>query len=131
MQVYCNMEGDMALAPDFKTIQKAGCRWELRDGSGRPVKESPFAFSGAGPGTDWVVLPCDSSVRVRVSLFGGGSDLDSLGLVNLIVCIEENINTEFNMSVSIADEKAMSQKHSPFRSVDTLADYLFALLNEK
>lgn len=64
-------------------------------------------------------------------LFGRESDLDSLGLVNLIVSIEENVNSEYNVSVSIDDEKAMSQKHSPFRSVDTLADYIMELLNEK
>lgn len=81
MQIYCNMEDDVSLAPDFKTIRKAGCRWELRDDFGRPVKESPFGFSGAGPGTDWIALPCDSSVRVRASLFGGGRLEDgSLGL---------------------------------------------------
>jgi hypothetical protein len=81
MQVYCNMEGDMAHAPDFKRIQKAGCRWELRDGFGKRVEESPFGFSGAGPGTDWVTLPCDSSVRLRASLFGGGRLEDgSLGI---------------------------------------------------
>jgi len=68
---------------------------------------------------------------INTKLFGGNSELDSLGLVNLIVSIEEAINNGYNVSISIADEKAMSQKHSPFRSVDTLADYIVKLLNEK
>lgn len=68
---------------------------------------------------------------VDTSLFAAKSGLDSLGLVNLIVSLEENINNEFNVAISIADERAMSQKHSPFRSVDTLADYIIELLNEK
>ena len=36
-----------------------------------------------------------------------------------------------NFSISIADEKAMSQKYSPFRSVDTLANYVMGLVNEE
>lgn len=64
-------------------------------------------------------------------LFGKESDLDSLGLVNLIVSIEESVNESFDTSISIADEKAMSQKHSPFRTVDTLAEYIVLLINEE
>jgi len=63
-------------------------------------------------------------------LFGRDSDLDSLGLVNLIVSVEENINEQLNVSISIVDEKAMSQKNSPFKSVETLTDYLMQLLNQ-
>ena len=65
------------------------------------------------------------------SLFGSKSDLDSLSLVHLIVNIEESINREYNLLISIVDERAMSQKNSPFRNVDTLADYIILLLNEK
>jgi acyl carrier protein len=68
---------------------------------------------------------------IKTKLFGSESDLDSLGLVNLIVSIEENINNKYNASITIADEKAMSQKHSPFRSVDVLAIYILDLLNNK
>ncbi len=64
-------------------------------------------------------------------LFGGDSNIDSLGLVNLIVSVESNINETFNLSISLADEKAMSQKHSPFRTVETLADYIVLLINEE
>ena len=63
-------------------------------------------------------------------LFGKDSNIDSLGLVNLIVSIEDSINKSFDTSISIADEKAMSQKYSPFRSIDTLADYIVSLINE-
>lgn len=63
-------------------------------------------------------------------LFGAGSDLDSLGLVNFIVSVEGNINNKFNTTISIADDRAMSQKNSPFRNIDTLSDYIMTLLNE-
>ena len=57
--------------------------------------------------------------------------MDSLGLVNLIVSVEQNIEDDFDVSITIADERAMSQKHSPFRTVGTLADYIEILLKEK
>jgi D-alanine--poly(phosphoribitol) ligase subunit 2 len=64
-------------------------------------------------------------------LFGRGSKLDSLGLVNLIVLVEEKAADTFGKTVTIADERAMSQKSSPFRTVRTLAEYLFSLLKEE
>jgi D-alanine--poly(phosphoribitol) ligase subunit 2 len=63
-------------------------------------------------------------------LFGRGSRLDSLGLVNLIVSVEEKINDKFGISISLADEKAMSQKNSPFLSVDSLAEYILQIIKE-
>ena len=80
LQVYCNMEGGEFLGPDFKRFEKAGGHWELRDAADNPVAQSPFAFSGAAPGKYWMALPCDSTVRLRVTLFGGGRmDDGSLG----------------------------------------------------
>lgn len=63
-------------------------------------------------------------------LFGGDSNIDSLGLINLLVSVEENINNECNTSISIADERAMSQHNSPFKSIETLVDYILILINE-
>ena len=53
----------------------------------------------------------------KTVLFGKDGKLDSLGLVNLLVIIEQNIEDEFDVSITIADEKAMSQKYSPFQTV--------------
>jgi len=69
--------------------------------------------------------------EINAHLFGRDSQLDSLGLVNLIVSVEDSVNEVYNTSISIANEKAMSQKHSPFRSVDTLSDYIVLLINEE
>jgi D-alanine--poly(phosphoribitol) ligase subunit 2 len=55
--------------------------------------------------------------------------LDSLGLVSLIVATEERIVDSFDVEITIADAKAMSQKNSPFRSVNSLADYILKLLS--
>ena len=67
----------------------------------------------------------------KTVLYGKNGQLDSLGLVNLIIIIEQNIEDEFDKNIIIADERAMSQKHSPFRTIDTLATYLNMILNEK
>lgn len=61
-------------------------------------------------------------------LFGKSGKLDSLGLVNLIVATEQKIEDEFEVTLTLADEKAMSQKTSPFKTVGTLADYILSIL---
>ena len=64
-------------------------------------------------------------------LFGNESKLDSLGLVNLIVTVEQEIEDKFDIPITLADERAMSQKHSPFRTLGSLVDYIEILLKEK
>jgi acyl carrier protein len=56
-------------------------------------------------------------------LFGREGYLDSLGLVSLVVSTEQALQDELNLTVSLADEKALSQRHSPYRTVGSLADY--------
>ena len=63
-------------------------------------------------------------------LLGSSGKLDSLGLVNLIVGVEEKIEDDLGFTISLADEKAMSQQVSPFKTVRTLADYITVLLSE-
>ena len=70
------------------------------------------------------------SKKIDEPLIGPSSNLDSLGLVNLIVNIEQNIEDEFSVSVTLADEKALSQERSPFRTIDSLADYIGLLMSE-
>ena len=66
----------------------------------------------------------------KTVLFGKDGLLDSLGLVNFLVTIEQNIEDEFDVSITIADEKAMSQKYSPFRTIGTLTNYINMVLND-
>ena len=68
---------------------------------------------------------------VNTVLFGEGGKLDSLGLVSLIVATEQKIEEEFDRSLTLADEQAMSQKTSPFRTVSTLSAYISTRLGEK
>jgi acyl carrier protein len=57
-------------------------------------------------------------------LLGEGGVVDSLGLVRLILLVESRIEGDFGSAVSLTDEKAMSQRTSPFRTLGTLADYI-------
>jgi len=56
-------------------------------------------------------------------LFGRSGVLDSVGLVSLVVAVEQAIEDKFGVSVSLADEKALSQQRSPYRTVRSLAEY--------
>ena len=49
----------------------------------------------------------------KTVLFGSSGSLDSLGLVNFIVSTEEKIQDEFDVLISLADERAMSKSESP------------------
>lgn len=77
----------------------------------------------------------DEEQRLEVApetrLLGRASKLDSLGLVNLIVLVEEKIAERYDVNLTLADERAMSQERSPFRSVQSLAEYTHLLLTEK
>ena len=66
----------------------------------------------------------------ETKLYGGSGVLDSLALVSLITDLEERISDEFEKDIILADEKAMSQRTSPFRSVETLTNYIQKLLEE-
>jgi D-alanine--poly(phosphoribitol) ligase subunit 2 len=62
-------------------------------------------------------------------LFGRNGVLDSLGLVSLVVAVEQEIERAFGLAVSLADEKAMSQTSSPYRTVGALAGYASRLIS--
>ncbi len=64
-------------------------------------------------------------------IFGRGGKLDSLGLVSFLVFAEQQLEEEFKTPVSLADERAMSQERSPFRTLATMAEYIRQLLAEK
>lgn len=64
-------------------------------------------------------------------LYGMNGELDSLGLVNLVVATEQYIEDSLDVLISLTDQRAMSQKNSPFRTIRTLADYVENLLTEQ
>ena len=57
-------------------------------------------------------------------LFGGDDGIDSLSLVRLVVDIEQRIQEDIGKKASLTDERAMSAKRSPYRSVGALTDFI-------
>jgi hypothetical protein len=70
-------------------------------------------------------------VNRETHLLGANTLLDSSALVSLLVEVEQQINDAVGTEILLADDRAMSQKRSPFRNIGTLAEYVVMLLNEK
>lgn len=64
-------------------------------------------------------------------LYGGSGPLDSLGLVSLVFALENRIETDFGHTLSLMAESttaANASGNDPFRTVETLVDWLVILL---
>jgi hypothetical protein len=68
-------------------------------------------------------------VSANAPIFGPDSSLDSLGLVALLLDVEEGLQA-IGCNVVLSDERAVSQKRSPFRNVETLVAYVSTLVKE-
>ena len=81
---------------------------------------------------DWIngELPPDRQLikAPETRLLGSQSVLDSMHLVSLIVTIEREVEDTFGVALTLADERALSMKASPFRSIQSLADYIGILI---
>ena len=60
-----------------------------------------------------------------------GRNLDSFGVILMVTEVEEKLSNVLGFNISLADDRAMSQKTSPFRNVKTLLDYVEMIINEK
>ena len=69
-------------------------------------------------------------LRSDTPLFGRSGILDSIGLVSLVVAVEQATEDQFGVTISLADERAMSQTKSPYRTLGSLADYASHLVQE-
>jgi acyl carrier protein len=65
----------------------------------------------------------EDKVTDETVLFGLDSAIDSLGFVNIIVDIENQLK-EQKFDITIASDRAMSRKNSPFKSINTLAEFI-------
>ncbi|MDB4986299.1 MAG: acyl carrier protein [Myxococcaceae bacterium] len=66
----------------------------------------------------------------ETALYGGDSTIDSLGLVHLIIALEQNVFDQTGLSLALAADKAFSPTRSPFRDVVSLVSYLRERLQE-
>jgi acyl carrier protein len=63
------------------------------------------------------------AVGPDVPLFGEGGGLDSLGLVTLVIDIEDGLRDR-GLHVDLSDAQALSERRSPFRTTGALVDYI-------
>jgi len=83
---------------------------------------------------DWIngELPPDRQLTKapETRLLGSRSVLDSLHLVSLLITIEREVEDIFGLALTLANERALSMKESPFRTVESLASYIGVLMSE-
>ena len=60
-------------------------------------------------------------------LVGGDAVLSSLALVTYILDVESWAADEHDIHITLVNEQALSRRNSPFRTVETLADYVAEL----
>jgi len=63
------------------------------------------------------------TLDAETRLFGEGGLLDSMALVSLVIAVEQAVEEKYGTPVALADEKALSQRSSPYRTIGTLAAY--------
>ena len=59
----------------------------------------------------------------NTALTGDGSPLDSLGLINLLVAVEQTIATTHGINLHLLDETLLGDPEGPYHTVDSLATY--------
>lgn len=64
-------------------------------------------------------------------LFGAEGRLNSIALVTFVLLVEEKLRDSLDLPISLSDERAMSQRNSPFRSLRTLHAYITSFLQER
>lgn len=79
-------------------------------------------------GMETEIAPTNGGWTSETPLFGREGILDSIGLVTLVVAVEQAIEDRYSAFVSLADDRAFAQKNSPFRTVDSLAEYAAQIL---
>jgi acyl carrier protein len=70
-----------------------------------------------------------SVVNDDTVIVGPDAVIDSIGVVSLIVDIEQRLEMDHQVSVTLASDRAMSQRNSPFRTPAVLAEHI--LVTEK
>jgi acyl carrier protein len=75
-------------------------------------------------------LPSAGRLEPRPDCVLYGNGLDSMGLVQFVVMVEERIEDLTGVALTLASDKAMSRRSSPFATLQTLADYITECLAE-
>ena len=69
------------------------------------------------------VTPDGEAVTSDSLLFGGEGLLDSIGLVSVVIEVEQKLSDLAGREISLMDDRALSRSRSPFRTPRALAEY--------
>lgn len=70
-----------------------------------------------------------AKIDETTQLLTEGSFIDSLTLVSFVVELEAKLADNFNLDISLTDDKAMTREISPFENVRNLTDYIYELIS--
>jgi len=73
----------------------------------------------------------DINTLDQLVFYGTNGVFSSMGLVNFLSTIEDYIDDELDLQLTLASEKAISKKVSPFSSLSSLIDYITELVIEE
>ena len=92
------------------------------------VSQAVFAVLEEFNGT----LPPESQIppKREAPIYGKGSLLDSLGLVNLLILLEAKIGDHFQTNIVLLELQVVTQENNPFATVGSLTDYIAASLRK-
>ena len=76
-------------------------------------------------------VPLSDELTGETVLFAPGGKLDAEGLINLWILLEQRISDELGAEIVLGTERALSQKHNPFRTVAASTGYISQLLDEQ
>ena len=68
------------------------------------------------------------STAIDAALFGENGSLDSLGMVNLIVSLEEKVEERFGTTIMLSDESLWNNVDSPFQTLNKLSEHIQTVL---
>lgn len=98
------------------------------------MKTEQNALGAIYRAADWIngELPVDRQLikAPETRLLGQESVLDSLHLVSLLITTEREVEDAIGVSLTLANERALSMKESPFRTMQSLANYIDELISE-
>jgi acyl carrier protein len=60
-------------------------------------------------------------------IIGPGGELDSLGIITLVIALEEMVSQAVGQPVQLLDETALASNNSPFQTIGSLTRFLEAL----
>lgn len=78
------------------------------------------------------ILPAEQQIAKarETRLFGPDAVLDSVGLITLIVELEERVESVTGRPIALTDERTLATRPSVFATVGSLTDYLDTLFKE-